>query len=286
MNLRLASRKDFRLEQLLGVGQSSQVYLATAPDTTKVALKLPLREVRVKDSFDRFGAEIALHLSVSHLYIVRAIAGRPSGDDAFLALEFFPKGSLEELLSKGKMERSEGIKCLSHITQALMFLHERGVVHQDVKPSNVFVGEGVYKLGDLGVAKTRDNPRPLERAGSPFYMAPELFAGESSSPASDTYSLGVMAFEVLVGRRPFWGETYEELAYGHMHRPPPLANAPKEYGPILRGLLHKDPKLRATLKQLLEFLQNPTPNPAIPSKATPKSKPAKKGLFGWFKRKD
>lgn len=86
--------------------------------------------------------------------------------------------------------------------EALGFLHERGLLHQDVKPSNVFVGQGVYKLGDLGTLRRVDDPS-AEYAGSPHYLAPELFLGARPSPASDAYAFGVLAYEVLTGRRPF-----------------------------------------------------------------------------------
>lgn len=280
MNLRTATRRDFKLEMLLGSGQSAQVYLAVAPDGSQVALKIPLRQTLVgPQGPERFSQEVSLMLSLNHPYLVRALAGRAGGEEPFLALEYFPLGSLETRLAQGGLERSEALTCLDQIGQALLFLHERRIVHQDIKPSNVFIFPEGYKLGDLGVAKTPHHPRPLERAGSPFYMAPELFAGEGSTTASDTYSLGVMAFELLVGRRPFAGQSYDELAYAHLHLPPPTASAPREYTALLQAVLHKDPQKRITLKAFLEGLH-------LPHEAhEPDPVPGRKPLLGWFRRR-
>lgn len=280
MNLRAATRRDFKLEMLLGTGQSAQVYLALAPDGRQVALKIPLRQTLVgSQGSERFSQEVALMLSLNHPHLVRALAGRSSGDEPFLALEYFPQGSLETQLARGGLSRDEALVCLQQVGQALSFLHERHIIHQDVKPSNVFISAEGYKLGDLGVAKTPHHPRPLERAGSPFYMAPELFAGEGSTTASDTYSLGVMAFELLVGRRPFAGQSYDELSYAHLHLPPPTASAPREYAALLQAVLHKDPHKRATLKAFLEGLHPVSETQeSLPS-------PVRKPLLGWFRRR-
>ncbi|RDI95081.1 serine/threonine protein kinase [Meiothermus sp. QL-1] len=284
MDYRRLTRQDFKLEMLLGLGRSSQVYLARAPDGTQVALKVPRREVRTNRALaERFAQEVALSLSLSHPHLVRGLAGRPEGEGAFLALEYFPEGTLEDRLRKGPLGREEALECLTQIAQALLYLHERGIVHQDVKPSNIFVEGNRFRLGDFGVARTRENPRPLERAGSPFYMAPELFAGEAATPASDAYSFGVMAFELLVGKRPFVGETLEELGYAHLHRLPPPTGLPPHLDRIVRNLLVKDSATRATLKAFLQIVQKASsPEPPKPPQ---EEKPVRKGFLGLLFRK-
>lgn len=286
MDYRRLTRQHYKLEMLLGLGRSSQVYLARAPDGTKVALKVPRREVRTDRALtERFAQEVALSLTLNHANLVRGLSGRPEGEGAFLALEYFEEGTLEDRLKKGPLSREVALDCLSQIAQALIYLHERGVIHQDVKPSNIFVDGMLFKLGDFGVAKTRENPRPLERAGSPFYMAPELFLGEEATPASDAYSFGVMAFELLVGKRPFMGETLEEISHAHLHQPPPPTNLPPHLDRIVRNLLVKDPAIRATPKTFLQIVRNSPPSEP-PPKSTPEEKPSKgKGLFGLFRKR-
>jgi len=285
MDYRRLTRQNYRLEMLLGLGRSSQVYLAHAPDGTRVALKVPRREVRTDRVLtERFAQEVALSLTLNHANLVRGLSGRPEGEGAFLALEYFEEGALEDSLKKGPLSLEVATECLAQIAQALIYLHDRGIIHQDVKPSNIFIDGSLFKLGDLGVAKTRENPRPLERAGSPFYMAPELFLGEPATPASDAYSFGVMAFELLVGRRPFVGETIEEIAHAHMHKVPPPTNLPPHLDRIVRNLLTKDAAIRATPQAFLRIARN-LPEPQS-SKITQEDKPPKgNGLFGLFRKR-
>lgn len=284
MDYRRLTRQNFKLEMLLGLGRSSQVYLAKAPDGAKVALKVPRREVREdREMAQRFAQEVALSLTLNQANLVRGLAGRPEGDGAFLALEYLEEGTLEDSLKKGQMSREVATECLSQIATALVYLHDKGIIHQDVKPSNIFIDGLLFKLGDFGVAKTRENPKPLERAGSPFYMAPELFSGEPSSPASDAYSFGVMAYELLVGKRPFVGENLEELSYAHMHKLLPPTNLPPHLDRVIRNLLNKDPAIRATPKAFIAAVKPKvtdfTEQPTNAEKAKPK------GLFKLFRKR-
>ncbi len=280
MDYRRLTRQNFKLEMLLGLGRSSQVYLATAPDGSQVALKLPRREVRTdKAMAERFAQEVSLSITLNHPHLVRGLSGRPEGEGAFLALEYLEEGTLDDSLKKGQMGRTVALDCLSQIARALIYLHEKGIVHQDVKPSNIFLDGLTYKLGDFGVAKTRENPKAAERAGSPFYMAPELFKGEDTALSSDSYSFGVMAYEMLVGHRPFVGEDLEALTHAHLHKPIPPTNLPPALDKVVRGLLNKDPQARATPQAFLDAI-----NPAAkPAEEKPQAK--NKGLFGGLFRK-
>ncbi len=272
-------REDFRLELLLGLGTTGQVYLARTPEGQPVALKIPRLEVH-KDAklAERFAREVRLSLGLSHPFLVKGYAGKPYGKGAFLALEYFDEGTLEDRLQKGPLPREEALLVLEQLAQALLHLHRLGIVHQDVKPANVFLSKGVAKLGDFGVAKTREEATPLERAGSPFYMAPELFKGEEATPASDAYSFGVLAYELLAGKRPFYGETYEELLAAHLtHRPPPLKDANPALARAAMALLAKDPAERGSLEAFLEALRRP-PAP------TPTKAKAKTPAPTWWKR--
>lgn len=260
MDYRGLSRKDFRLEMLLGLGRFAQVYLARAPDGREVALKIPRTEVRRDPQLaQRFAQEVSLGLSISHPFLVSSLAGCPTGEGAYLALEFFPEGTLEERLATERLDRDEVLRLLHQIGSALIDLHRRGIVHQDVKPSNIFLRRGDFVLGDLGVAKVQGQSS-IERAGSPFYMAPEVFAGQPTSPASDAYSLGILAFELLSGKRPFQGERLEDLAHAHLHLPLPPTPLPYGLDRPIRKLLIKNPSQRASLEDVLRELP-PLPKP-------------------------
>ena len=274
---------SFKRELLLGLGATSQVFLARDPEGNPVALKIPKREVHENPQLtERFAREVRLSLGISHPYIVSGIAGRPYGQDAFLALEYFEEGTLGERVQRGDLPRELKLTYLAQVARALRHLHNLGIVHQDVKPANVFVRGRVAKLGDFGVAKTREEPTPLERAGSPFYMAPELFEGQEATPASDAYSFGVMAYEILAGRRPFVGETYEELMAAHLTgRPTPLKDENPALAKAVMGLLEKNPKKRAKLDDFLKALSpgGGEKKPPAPAKKGAGDKPKKGGFL-------
>ncbi|MDX2003695.1 MAG: serine/threonine-protein kinase [Meiothermus sp.] len=285
MDYRRLTRQNFKLDMLIGLGRSSQVYLAKAPDGTEVALKIPRREVRTdRVMAERFAQEVALSLTLNHPNLVRGLSGRPEGEGAFLALEYMEEGTLDDSLKKGQMSREVALDCLSQIASAVVFLHSQGIIHQDIKPANIFLDGLTYKLGDFGVAKTRENPKPTERAGSPFYMAPELFAGEQASPASDAYSFGVMAYEMLVGKRPFVGEDLDALAYAHLHKVLPPTNLPPHLDRVVRGMLNKDPATRLLIQAFQQALK-PQSAPVPQNQPGAKSADKPRGLFGLFKKK-
>ena len=273
----------FKRELFLGSGATSQVFLARDPEGNPVALKIPKREVRENTELaKRFAREVRLSLGIAHPHIVKGLAGKPYGPGAFLALEYFEEGTLGERVKKGNLPRELKLAYLAQIARALKYLHNLGIVHQDVKPANVFIRGKVAKLGDFGVAKTREEPTPLERAGSPFYMAPELFEGQEATPASDAYSFGVMAYEILAGRRPFVGETYEELMTAHLtNRPMPLKDENPALARAIMGLLEKDPGKRATIEDFLEALSSTTgeKKPAVPDQKGTNRKPKKGGFL-------
>ena len=288
MNLRRLRREDFRLELLLGLGKTAQVYLARAPDGTEVALKLPRKEVREDERLAQmFAQEVRLSMGLKHPHLLRGLAGKPFGEDAFVALEYMPNGTLETLLRQSRLPQEQALNLLAQLLEALLYLHGRGIVHQDIKPANVFMKDGNAKLGDFGVARTQDNPKPFERAGSPFYMAPEIFQGNVATPASDAYSLGILAYELLTGRRPYYGDSYEALMAAHLTKAPPRLPGELDLHPKLaeriQGLLAKDPVRRTRLDSLQRALGGHYTVEAMPKQPEKSSRGFR--LLGWLRRK-
>ncbi|ACO44811.1 serine/threonine-protein kinase [Deinococcus deserti] len=213
----------YSLLRPLGRGNTSLVYLAAAEDARYVALKIPHEHtLKEKEAAERFGNEVRLTLQFRHPHIVHAYAGTAFGTQAFLALKFYRQGDLTKQLadlpSGQRLPEPTALRILADVASALTYLHHLDAVHQDVKPQNVYVHDGRAALGDMGSAFFMSQGGKV--SGSPFYMAPEIYHGESSSGASDVYSLGVMMYELLTGVRPFTGSSYEELMVAHLTRFP------------------------------------------------------------------
>ncbi|MFK7603690.1 serine/threonine-protein kinase [Deinococcus sp. SM5_A1] len=218
----------YTLHRTLGRGNTSLVRLAVDREGEQVALKIPHEEtLGNQEAAERFGNEVRLTLQFRHPHVVRGYAGTAFGPGAFLAIRYYPEGALNEQLARipGRTLPLQGsLQILADLASALTYLHHLGAVHQDLKTHNVYVDEqGRAALGDLG--NTYFVAQGGQVSGSPYYMAPEIYHGESSSAASDVYSLGILMYELLSGDRPYQGTTYEELMVAHMTRfPAPLTH--------------------------------------------------------------
>ncbi|QRN81134.1 MAG: serine/threonine protein kinase [Nocardiopsis sp. BM-2018] len=242
----------YELVQRLGAGQTAIVWLARSPHGGhSVALKLPKPEALAQPVLRRmFENEVQITLKLQHANVVRAFDGRPTGPDAFLALEFCEGGTLDLLLlERGKLPLDHALALVRDVALGLAHAHDRSVLHRDVKPANVFLSDGgTAKLGDFGTG-TFSAETAQERVGTAFYMAPEIFAGESATIRSDVYSLGVLAYEVLAGTRPFLGDSYDALMVAHMsslprdlrqHRP----DVGKQVSAVVMRAMSRDPARR------------------------------------------
>jgi serine/threonine-protein kinase len=214
----------YRIQTLLGQGGMGVVYAAVHQHTGRaVALKLihcPWDDDRL-ELYQRFLSEARAAAALRHPNVVDVLdlgflAGAP-----YLVMEHLQGESLEDLLVRLEILPLEsGLEWLLPLMGALAALHGKGIVHRDVKPSNIFLSrdEGqrvVPKLLDFGLARiTRDAPltQPGVMLGTPEYMAPERARGEAVGPSADVWAMGVVAFECLCGRLPFTATTLNGLA--------------------------------------------------------------------------
>jgi eukaryotic-like serine/threonine-protein kinase len=168
-------------------------------------------------------------------------------------MRYFPEGEL----NPATVPLEQLLTILRDIASALEYCHGMKVIHQDVKPSNVYVDKGRGFLADFGASSSDNNPTPP--AGSPYYMAPEIFRGERGTPRTDMYSFAVMAYELLAGRRPLLGDSLEELQVAHLSKIPTMLKEvnPQVTGKVAklvdRGLL-KDSAFRPSAKEFLTVL--------------------------------
>ncbi|MDX6517794.1 MAG: eukaryotic-like serine/threonine-protein kinase [Gaiellaceae bacterium] len=241
----------YRLEQKIGDGGMSEVWLATDLELDRpVALKL-LAPNADRQRFEREARAAAAlsHPNINQLFDFGEVEGRP-----YMVLEFLPGGTLEDqLLDDRPLPDEQTGRIARDLAAGLADAHAHGLIHRDLKPSNVlFDSEGRAKIADFGIAHMGDGGTLTEAGtvlGTAAYISPEQAAGEPAGPASDVYSFGVILFRMLTGRLPF--ESDQPLELVAMHRdlaPPALEDIRPDVPPRLESLtaaaLAKDPRDR------------------------------------------
>ncbi len=241
---------------LLGTGRTAIVYLANDETGREVALKIPRPGIMQDPVMSRvFYTEVVMLKSLEHPNVVRSYSGQPTGPQAHLAMQFFRDGELDP--EAIKLEAS--LRLMRDIAAALEYCHHQRVIHQDVKPSNIYLDNGKAYLADFGAASSEQVQNPP--AGSPFYMAPEIFRGERGTPKTDMYSFAIVAFELLTKTRPFLGDSLEELQALHLTQPPRSSkdinpDIPHPVAKIVDRCLGKEPHFRPTAKEFRKVLED------------------------------
>ncbi|MEM7754043.1 MAG: serine/threonine-protein kinase [Planctomycetota bacterium] len=210
----------YRIVGFLGRGGMGEVYRADDLELAQsVAIKLlPSRIAADPNLTERVRAEVRLARGISHKNVCRIhdIARLPAdqGGDLFISMEYIDGEDLQTLLQRiGKLPQDKAIDVARQLCAALAAAHDQGVIHRDLKPANVMLdGRGNARLTDFGIAAVDDElDTAAAYAGTPAYMAPEQFAGESVSKQSDIYALGLVIFELLTGKPAWKAESYAEL---------------------------------------------------------------------------
>jgi serine/threonine protein kinase len=200
-------------------------------------------------SFDRFLQEYEIVAGLNHRNIVRIYDLGVADDHAYIAMEHFPSGDLRHRL-QARLSVRDAVSYVTQIASALDAIHSVGIMHRDLKPANVMLrADGSLCLIDFGLAKASTLDAGLtgtrEIFGTPYYMSPEQGHAEDVDARSDLYSLGIVFYEMLTGRKPFTGSTAMEVIYKHKRADvPALAPQCACYDAILRRLLAKAPNDR------------------------------------------
>ncbi len=271
----------YQLIEQIGRGGMASVFKALDPVSGKeVAIKVLSPVLAQEQQFTkRFEREAEVVMRLSHPNIVPVVDFGQDAGYAYLVMPLLNVGSLADRLIEGPLTPGEGGRLLTQLTQALQFAHDRGVVHRDVKPSNVLMDEnGSALLADFGLARIHDASVSLTGSallGTPAYMSPEQARGEKVGPASDQYSLGVVLYQLCTGNLPFEAETPMAVMLKHINEPVPLArekspNVPEAIEHVILKATAKAPEqrfgsvteLNAAFQAALAHARDPFANPA------------------------
>jgi len=210
---------SYRLIDKLGAGGMGEVWRAEDTKLLRpVAIKILSERIANDPEWKaRFLREARTIAQMNHPNIATIYSIEQEADKLFIAMELVEGESLANVLARGALEPVEAVRIVKHVAEALAEAHDKGVVHRDVKPDNVIIGKRVVKVLDFGIAKqlTSSTETPtLTQAGlivgTPFYMSPEQALGRPVDARSDLFSLGVVLYEALAGKRPFEGESVTE----------------------------------------------------------------------------
>lgn len=258
-----------------GVGIVAKAY-DTEEDNRPVALKFLFPEfVANNDMLQRFRNEVALAQKLKHKSIIEVHSLSKSLENIyFICMEYVDGTTLfDQIYNESvKFSMEKIVVILDELCQALACAHNHGVVHRDLKPENILISNaGELKITDFGFAASLDTEKRLTvagmRIGTPFYMSPEQLANEPADPRMDIYSLGILGYEMVLGRNPFQPEGEFSSGYDistlleFMDRPTPKLAEPGSPVPIwfeklMRKCLAKDPDDRyASCAELVNELR-------------------------------
>ncbi len=246
----------YRLESVLGEGAVGVVFAAVGTeDDAVVALKVLKRILSGNDVYrQRFVREARVAREVRHRHLVPILDLGEARGHHYLAAAHVDGGSLADLIEERRqLSVDDAVRLAAEVASALDALHRHGIVHRDVKPSNVMLDrDGRAAVTDFGLAKGPAYTvltKPGQVMGTVDYIAPELIRGESTGPAADVYALGCVIYECLAGAPPYADRRLFEIAGAHLDDPPPdvsvaRADVPRPLAEILQAAMAKDPSAR------------------------------------------
>lgn len=269
----------YQLEEKLGSGGMADVYQARDVILErKVAIKVLRKDYSSNEEFQKqFLVEARSAANLSHPNIVTVHDFGIADGLVYIVMEQIPGKDLKQLIrERGRFSIEQGIPLMIQACAGVGFAHRAGLVHCDIKPHNMLVSKDMrLKVTDFGIARALESIRHGEKSdvvwGSPLYFAPEQASGESPTPASDVYSLGVVMYELFSGTPPFTASSAEELARLHISgRPVPVSeyvpDIPSALEEIVMKVLSKEPAARyRTADQLGRVLQKFGTMPDPPS---------------------
>jgi serine/threonine-protein kinase len=264
---------QYELKNLLGKGGMGAVYQAYQPNLERdVAVKV-LSGDFVEDTqfIQRFIQEAKISASLEHPNIITVHDYGVENGTSYVVMRLLTGGTLEDKITqRGKFAPKEALRLLTPLADALEYAHQKGVLHRDIKPSNImFDDQNRPYLVDFGLAKLANQNLSLTASGfmigTPNYMSPEQWKGETLTPASDQYAFATMAYEVLTGKMPFDADSTYALMHKHLHETPSDTTEKTRlskpiYTVILRGMAknpdERYPSVKAFMKALISAVES------------------------------
>jgi eukaryotic-like serine/threonine-protein kinase len=246
---------DYELLQRVGEGGMATVYRGRSRrDGRSAAIKVIRDEFQRNEEFiARFRREIEISRKLKHPGIVDVYDAGEQGGMLYMAVEWLPGPTLEEMLQAGPLPLSVFARIAPALAQALQYAHDRELMHRDIKPGNIMLGkDGTPKILDFGLAVQEGQSRFTALGfsmGTPSHMAPEVLTSGVCSFASDQYALGVVFYQMLTGKCPFVAKNPVELGMLHLNKPvPSLQKQRVEIGArleqVVLRMLEKEPSRR------------------------------------------
>jgi DNA-binding response OmpR family regulator len=264
---------------LIGEGGMSRVYLASRErDDEPLVVKILRSEVTSdQNALERFIEEYAMVERIQSRHVARIFGHGKSEDHAYLVMEFFEGGDLNKRLGGKAIAADEALRLFRDLMFALGDIHEKGILHRDLKPQNLmFRTDGSLAILDFGISKdinAVDRTSHGEVLGTPRYMSPEQVQGRALDLRTDIYSAGVLLYQMLTGRHMFDGASALEVALHHINTAPPaLPEHLGQYQRLMDKLVEKDRDARFRgADEVIGFLtrkffQSGAPSPDVTGK--------------------
>jgi len=259
---------DYRIEALLGRGGMGTVFRARHVDSGRVvALKIIANGLGSDPTRSaRFQSEGRAQASLEHPHVVTIYEAGESDSGLFLAMRLIDGPPLADLIDERRLGARQALDLLGQVADALDAAHAAGLVHRDVKPQNVLVGEGNHAfLADFGLTRVGGDAAltsPGALVGTVAYLAPEVVRGDDATPASDRYAFAAMTFACLTGSVVFPRSSDASVLFAHANEPPPRASVRRpelgdELDDLFERALAKDPSERpASARELIDAVRH------------------------------